>query len=179
MPNKTASRARNVPHEIAQYGENTRAYRSQLAERVDALRADKRYSDEYRATLIEQVRAEYRDHAARLRSLLDHDRQQAREAAEQLDRPGDVNAQLLAETRQQRAWNRVRPCSTTAVPGGPCSPKLNEQVTPTPCRPWPPSCPPLSNPGAPSTAATSVMLVKVWTLARSAEPRAQSQRACV
>ncbi|RCW38476.1 hypothetical protein DFQ14_12219 [Halopolyspora algeriensis] len=109
MPSNAVRMSQKAATDLAQRGERAAQLRAQLAAKLDTIRSDERLSEQYKAQLIEQARAEYTDNAARLRSLLDSDRETMLTAAAELDRPGDVNAQLLAETRQQRAWDRARP----------------------------------------------------------------------
>lgn len=110
MPNNAVRMSKQAAADLATYGERAAQYRDQLAAKLDTIRNDERLSEQYKTQLTEQARAEYAEHAARLRSLVTSDRDTLLTTATKLDQPtGDVNAQLLAETRQARAWDRARP----------------------------------------------------------------------
>lgn len=80
------------------------------ADRIAGIRQDPNLSDRYRDELIGQQRAQLAEQLAAHRATVNDARRTLLAAAAELSRPtGDTTAQLLAETRQQRAWARIRP----------------------------------------------------------------------
>lgn len=86
----------------------------QLAEdmsaRQKAILANSQWSEEYKRERLTAERDQARQQVEAWAAQVEGARQTLRTAAEELSQPsGDATAQLLAETRQQRAWERVRP----------------------------------------------------------------------
>lgn len=80
------------------------------AEKIASVRQDQNLSDRYRDELITQQQRQLTEQLAGHRATVDNARQTLLDAAAELSRPaGDPTTQLLAETRQQRAWARIRP----------------------------------------------------------------------
>lgn len=77
---------------------------------IENLRDDSRYADDYKTGLIEQQKATLTETLAKSRQDIDAARETLLTGARELSTPqGDATAQLLAETRQQRAWERIKP----------------------------------------------------------------------
>ncbi len=95
---------------LTSLGEEAIAAERAAAERIAAHRQDPNLSDRYRDELIGQQRQRHTEQIDAHRAALEDARRTLLDAAAELAQPsGDATAQLLAETRQQRAWDRIRP----------------------------------------------------------------------
>lgn len=91
-------------------GEKVNALAEAMAARQKAITVNDQWSESYKREQLDAERTKAREQAEALAAEVDGARQTLRTAAEELAQPtGDPTAQLLAETRQERAWQRVRP----------------------------------------------------------------------
>ncbi|MFI5931278.1 hypothetical protein [Actinoplanes sp. NPDC051494] len=98
-----------IARNLAGLGDEARIATHETAEKIEALRADEKISDRYRDDQIQQLREDLTQRLDEIRAEADGDRDRLLAEAGKLDLPqGDAAAQLLAETRQGKAWNRVR-----------------------------------------------------------------------
>lgn len=79
-------------------------------QQIEQIKASDMYADDYKTKLIQQQRAGLEQTVNGLMSRAQSARDTLLDAARELDAPaGDTTAQLLAETRAQRAWSRIKP----------------------------------------------------------------------
>lgn len=88
----------------------TDAVAKAAAARIAEIKADDTLSDSYKQTLIKQVQEKTAATVDAARQGITAARETLLASAGELSNPGgDTTAQLLAETRQQRAWSRILP----------------------------------------------------------------------
>lgn len=95
---------------LTQVAEDAATAMAKAEQRIEQIKASDMYAPDYKRQLIEQERAKLEQDTRELMGRSQTARDTLLEAAGELDSPqGDTTAQLLAETRQQRAWARIKP----------------------------------------------------------------------
>lgn len=90
--------------------EEALAAQRKAEQEIEKIEASEMYADDYKRKLIDNQRSALESTARELLARATVARDTLLDAAQELDAPtGDTTEQLLAETRQQRAWARLKP----------------------------------------------------------------------
>lgn len=96
--------------DLIQAPEEVAEARRTADEQIERIQASDMYSDDYKSQLIQQQRDGVNQAIATAMQRVNEAREILLSASSELSGPqGDATTQLLSETRQQRAWARVRP----------------------------------------------------------------------
>lgn len=94
---------------LSNAGNQARELSRETAAKIDEVRANGNWTERYKDEQVAKLREGLEANLAEIRSGADAARDLLGQVAAELDQPaGDSAAQLLAETRQQRAWERAR-----------------------------------------------------------------------
>jgi hypothetical protein len=114
----TLTKAQEAWSVLTSAADEARAVAQAAAERIAEIRGDDTRSDSWKQAAIQRIKDETAAAIAARRQAVADARATLLAAARELSRPpsGDPAAQLLAETRQQRAWARILPQLTAGRP---------------------------------------------------------------
>lgn len=95
---------------LTEAAETAAAALAKAEQEIESIKASEVYAPDYKTKLIQQQRDSIEQTGRALMSQATDARETLLAAAAELDAPqGDTTAQLLAETREQRAWSRIKP----------------------------------------------------------------------